>query len=296
VGTGTIGAGWAALFLAHGIQVVATDPHPAARERLGESIQRAWPHLATLGVAADADPDRWRFTDSVADAVADADFVQESAPDDEALKIGLIQEIDSHCRPEVVIASSSSTFLPSRLGSACQFPARVTVGHPFVPVTLIPLVEVVGGADVEPNALEWLAAFYEGLGKTTITLQREIEGYVANRLQRVLFKEACDLVEQGVCEWRDVETAVTRGPGFRWAVLGPVLHRHLGGGAGGVRHMIEHFGWPGRPGTDAAFIDAIEAKWGHLSMQDLENWRDRNLVAMLRELRPEAGETGEGRN
>ena len=284
VGTGAIGSGWAALFLARGLEVVATDPGDGAQQRLAQSIEHAWPALEELGLAEGADAGRWRFVDSVAEAVAEADFVQESAPDDEPLKIALIADIDRHCRSSVVIASSSSTFLPSRLGSRCQHPRRVAVGHPFVPAYLIPLVEVVGGADADPDALAWLAGFYEGLGKTTITLNNEIEGYVANRLQRVLFKEACDLVEAGVCDWIDVETAVTQGPGMRWAVLGPVLHRHLGGGIGGVRHMIEHFGWPGRAGTEQAFIAAIESRWGHLSMQELDRWRDRNLVAMLTHL------------
>lgn len=286
VGAGTIGAGWASLFLAHGLDVVATDPGDGARERMAESIDSAWPHLSAMGLADGADPGRWRFVDSVAEAVSNADFIQESAPDDEALKIGLLEEIDAHCRPEVVIASSSSTFLPSRLGSRCRHPQRVAIGHPFVPAYLIPLVEVVGGKDADPEMLSWLAGFYERLGRATITLKNEIEGYVANRLQRVLFKEACELVDNGICDWLDVETAVTQGPGMRWAVLGPVLHRHLGGGRGGVRHMIEHFGWAGRPGSEQEFIDAIEARWGHLSMQELDEWRDRNLVAMLQNLRP----------
>ena len=136
-----------------------------------------------------------------------------------------------------------------------------------------------------PAAIEWLDAFYRRVGKTPITLKKEIEGYVANRLQRVLLAEASRLVAQGVCEWIDVETAVTKGPGFRWPVQGPVLHRHLGGGPGGVRHMIAHLGWRGDPQTKRSFIDTVDRRWGHIPMQELEDWRDDNMLVLLQQLR-----------
>jgi carnitine 3-dehydrogenase len=286
VGAGTIGAGWAALMLAHGKSVRVWDPSQDALQRLPAAIDAAWPSLQALGLSGGADRSALEICDTLEAVLAGAQFVQESAPDDEALKIALIADIEAHLDDDVVIASSSSTFLPSRLGSRCRHPGRVTVGHPFVPVYLIPLVEVVGGDAVDAGVLAWLAGFYASLGQTTITLKREIEGYVANRLQRALFREACEMVEAGVCEWFDVETAVTAGPGMRWAVLGPVMHRHLGGGEGGVRHMIAHFGWAGSPGTEQAFIGAIEDRVGHLSMQQLAQWRDRNLVAMRTNLKP----------
>ena len=292
VGSGTIGSGWAAVFLAHGLDVIATDPGDDAERKLRADVDRAWPSLQALGLAPGASRQRLRFTSSLENAVGDAQFVQESAPDDEALKIELIANIDAATPPATIIASSSSTFLPSRLASRCRHPQRVAIGHPFVPSYLVPLVEVVVANDAPTTTPNWLEAFYRRLGKTTITLAKEIEGYVANRLQRALFDEASRLVADGVCSWIDVETAVTAGPGFRWPVQGPVLHRHLGGGRGGVRHMIEHFGWRGDPSTRDAFIETVDRRWGRVEIEELERWRDQNLLALLTHLTPAPGGDG----
>lgn len=285
VGTGTIGSGWAALFLAHGMDVTAADPGPDAEAILRARVARIWPKLESLGLASGAKLSRLRFAQSVAEAVEDATFIQESAPDDEALKVELIAEMDAVCPEDTVIASSSSKFLPSRLASRCYHSGRVAIGHPFVPSYLVPLVEIVGGADTDSQVLAWLADFYHRVGKTSITLKKEIQAYVANRLQHALFEEASRLVADGVCDWMDVEIAVTKGPGFRWPVLGPVLHRHLGGGPGGVRHMIEHFGWRGAPETMQPFIDTVDRRWGKVQMEALEDWRDENLLMLLKGLR-----------
>lgn len=286
VGTGTIGSGWAAYFLARGLEVRATDPGPDARAKLHRAVQRAWPKLETLGLEPGAMIDRLHFSESLADTVADAEFIQESAPDNEDLKIELIARIDNACPSDTVIASSSSQFLPSRLAARCTHRQRVIVGHPFVPAYLIPLVEVVGGAETDGEVLDWAVAFYGMIGKRPLRLKNEIEGYIANRLQQAVFLEALNLVEKGVCDYSDIDDAVTWGPGFRWAVLGPVLHRHLGGGQGGVRHMLEQFGWSGAPGGEAGFIEAVERRWGHASIDELDSWRDDNLLAMLKHLKP----------
>lgn len=285
VGTGTIGSGWIALFLAHGLEVTASDPAPGAEATLRGRVARIWPKLEELGLAPDASLERLHFADSVEACVARAGFIQENAPDDEALKIDLLGHIGAACPDDTIIASSSSTFLPSRLASQCVNPQRVIVGHPFVPSYLVPLVEVVGGDDTDPDVLRWSEGFYRRLGKTTITLKSEIEGYVANRLQRALMKEASSLVAAGVCDWMDVELAVTKGPGFRWPIQGPVLHRHLGGGAGGVRHMLAHLGWRGDPETKESFIETVEQRWGHTPMEELEDWRDANMLLLLRGLK-----------
>lgn len=282
VGTGTIGAGWIALFLAHGLEVTATDPAPGAEATLRARVARIWPKLEALGLAPGASQDRLHFTGTIETCVAAAEFIQENAPDDEALKVDLLARISAACPADTVIASSSSTFLPSRLGAKCVNPGRIIVGHPFVPSYLVPLVEIVGGDDADPAVLSWADGFYRRVGKTTITLKSEIEGYVANRLQRVLMKEASSLVAAGVCDWMDVELAVTKGPGFRWPIQGPVLHRHLGGGAGGVRHMLAHLGWRGDPETKDSFIETVEQRWGHVPMEELEDWRDENMLALIR--------------
>ena len=285
VGSGTIGAGWVALFLAHGLDVCASDPGPDAESTLRTRVARIWPKLEQLGLAAGASLDRLTFTTDLAQCVANAQFIQESAPDNEELKIDLLASIDAACPADTVIASSSSQFVPSRLGSKCTHPERITVGHPFVPSYLVPLVEIVGGADADPEALLWLDGFYRHIGKSPITLKKEIERYVANRLQFAVLAEASSLVEQGICDWIDVEHAVTQGPGFRWPIQGPVLHRYLGGGAGGVRHMIAHFGWRGTPATKQPFIDTVDETWGHLSMEDLEDWRDDNMIMLRKNLK-----------
>ena len=285
VGSGTIGAGWAALFLANGLDVSATDPGADAQSIMRKRIARIWPKLQQIGLADGASQDRLSFTTDLAQCVADAEFIQESAPDNEELKIKLLASIDAACPIDTVIASSSSKFIPSRLGMQCTHPERVTVGHPFVPSYLVPLVEIVGGANVDPSALLWLDAFYRRIGKSPITLKNEIEGYVANRLQSAVFQEAAKLVEQGVCDWIDVEHAVTKGPGFRWPIQGPVLHRHLGGGTGGVRHMIAHFGWRASEQTKQPFLDTVDKHWGHVSIEELEDWRDENMLMFLKNLK-----------
>ncbi|MFT5450282.1 MAG: carnitine 3-dehydrogenase [Gammaproteobacteria bacterium] len=286
VGSGTIGAGWAALFLANGLDVNATDPGNDAESITRTRIARIWPKLEQLGLANGASQDRLSFTTDLAQCVSDAQFIQESAPDNEELKIDLLASVDASCPADTIIASSSSKFIPSRLGMKCTHPERITVGHPFVPSYLVPLVEIVGGANVDPAVPVWLDGFYRRIGKSPITLKNEIEGYVANRLQFALLQEASKLVEQGVCDWIDVEHAVTKGPGFRWPIQGPVLHRHLGGGAGGVRHMIAHFGWRGSPQTKQPFIDTVDKHWGDTPIEELEDWRDENMLMLLKGLKP----------
>ena len=286
VGAGTIGSGWTANFLSRGMEVTATDPAQNAETRLRSNIDEAWPKLERLGLSPGASQDQLRFTGDIERAVADADFIQESAPDNEALKIELIGQIDAVCRSDVVIASSSSKFLPSRVASGCKYPERVIVGHPFVPAYLVPLVEVVGGATTPMEILDWAVEFYRLVGKRPLKLKKEIEAYIANRLQHAIYLEALSLVEQGICDYADIDDAVTWGPGLRWAVQGPVLHRHLGGGKGGVRHMIDHFGWNGASGGEGDFIDAVERRWGHVSIAELESWRDDNLLTMLEGLTP----------
>lgn len=281
VGAGTIGSNWVAYFLAKGHDVIATDPAHNGEQRLRAVVDEVWPRLEALGFGPGASRGRLSFVATVAEAVAGAQFIQESAPDDEALKIDLIAAIDAACPASTVIASSSSTYLPSRLASRCTHPGRVIVAHPFVPAYLIPLVEVVGGEGTDEDVLEWAMAFFAHIGKRPLRLKKEIEGYIANRLQSVVFAEALSLVEAGVCDYDAIEDAMTWGPGLRWGILGPVLQRHLGGGKGGVRRMIEHFGWSGVPGGEQAFIDAVESRWGHLSIDELESWRDDNLLAML---------------
>jgi carnitine 3-dehydrogenase len=285
VGGGYIGAGWAAYFLAQGKDVVLSDPGPDAEAKARVIIDQAWPYLKKLGLAKGASKKRFRFAGSVAEAVADADFVQESAPDREDLKIALFAEMDAHARPDTILASSSSAFLPSRLQSRCKHPDRVVIGHPFAPSYLVPLVEVVGGKKTSRQAMQWAFDFYESIGKKAMKLNKEIESYVANRIQHVVFEEAASLVDQGICTYDDIDTAVAYGPGMRWAFAGPSTCYHLGGGKGGIRHMIDHFGWKRGPKAKKALIGSIDGRYGHLDMAELEAWRDDNLLAIMKGLK-----------
>jgi 3-hydroxyacyl-CoA dehydrogenase len=245
VGTGVIGASWAAHFLAHGLGVTATDPAPGAEERLRADVAAHWPVLERLGLAEGASQERLSFTADVARAVADADFVQENGPEREDVKHALFAVLDAAARPDVVLASSSSGLLPSAIARGCpQHPERVVIGHPFNPPHLIPLVEVVPGERTSPQAVETAMAFYAAVGKRPIRLRQELPGHVANRLQAALWQEAYSLVERGVATVSDIDTAISAGPGLRWAVLGPFLNQHLSGGPGGIAHVLEHLGPP----------------------------------------------------
>ena len=285
VGGGYIGAGWAAVFLSAGRDVVMSDPARDGEANARRIIDQAWPFLERLGLASGASRERFRFAPSMEEAVANADFVQESAPDREDLKIELFEAMDAAAPAETVLASSSSAFLPTRLQSRCRHPERVVIGHPFAPSYLVPLVEVVAGSGTADDAVEWASAFYASVGKKTLTLRREIEAYIANRLQHVVFEEAAALVDEGVCNYQDIDTAMTAGPGLRWAFAGPVTCYHLGGGKGGVRHMIDHFGWKRGESAKNELVGAVDAMYGHLEIDDLERWRDENLMVMLEGLK-----------
>ena len=244
VGTGVIGAAWAALFLSRGWTVVAHDPSPGARERLEESVLAAWPALSRLGDVP-ADPlGRLRWSDDVAGAVRDTSFVQESGPERLDLKQALIAEIDTHAPARAVVASSSSGLRPSAIQATCAHPERVLIGHPFHPAHLIPLVEVVGGAQTSDAAVADAMAVYTEAGKRPVHVKQELDGHLVNRLQAALWREAYDLVARGAATVADVDAAITNGPGLRWAVVGPFAGQHLSGGAGGIAHNLEHLGPP----------------------------------------------------
>ncbi|MDP6346527.1 MAG: L-carnitine dehydrogenase [Alphaproteobacteria bacterium] len=292
VGTGVIGAGWAARFLHHGIDVVATDPAPGAEAMLHEMLANAAAALNKLptGVAAG----RLEFSDDLERAVAEVDFIQESAPEREDLKRDLLARISRAARPGAIIASSSSGLLPSRLQADCVGPERVLIGHPFNPVYLLPLVEVVGGKRTSAEALGRAEAFYGAIGMHPLRVRREIEGYISDRLQEALWREALHLVNDGIATTEEIDRAIVHGPGLRWAFLGACLGFHLAGGAGGMRHTLEQFGpalqlpWTrlAAPELTNALADRLiagtEAQAGGRSVRELERQRDDCLIAIMR--------------
>jgi 3-hydroxyacyl-CoA dehydrogenase len=291
VGTGVIGISWAAHFLARGLDVVATDPSPGAEERLRAEVAALWPALAPVDGAS---PERLAFTADPAEAVADADFVQENGPEREDVKHELFAVLDKAARPHVVLASSSSGLLPSAIARGCPaHPERVVVGHPFNPPHVIPLVEVVPGERTAEEAVERALAFYTAVGKKPIRLRQELPGHVANRLQAALWQEAYSLVERGVATVADIDTAISQGPGLRWAVLGPFANQHLSGGPGGIAHVLEHLGPPTErwwrdlgqvtltPELVATLVAGVDAELAGTDPAELAARRDAVLHTLL---------------
>jgi 3-hydroxyacyl-CoA dehydrogenase len=244
VGTGVIGAGWAAYFLARGFDVAATDPADGAEKRLRTLVDQFWPALERVGLADGASRSRLRFDPDVTRAVEGCAFIQENGPERIDVKRDLLASISEVVPPTSLIATSSSGILISDIQDAAAYPERVLLGHPFNPAHLMPLVEVVGGRLTSQAAIKKALAFYGSIGKKPIHIRREVKGHVANRLQAALWREAFYLVEQGIASVEDIDTAVAHGPGLRWALLGPFLNLHLSGGTGGIAHVLEHLGPP----------------------------------------------------
>ena len=295
IGTGTIGASWAACFLARGLEVCAYDPAPNGEAFARRFIDSAWPTLEKIGaVAPDADRKRFEFFDEPEAAAEGAAFVQESGPEREDLKIELFATLDAAVPPTTVIATSSSGLLISRVSVRCKHSQRCVIGHPFNPPHLIPLVEVVGGARTTPEAINKAMTFYRDIGKHPIHIRKEVRGHVANRLQAALWREAVHLVADGVVSVADADAAIAYGPGLRWALMGPHLTFHMAGGEGGMTHFMSHIGpaiqgWMDDLGqtrltsqVQKTIIEGVAEEAGGRSVADLQRWRDRKLIEILK--------------
>ena len=240
VGTGVIGASWAAEYLARGFDVIATDPAPNAESNLRKLIDEAWKHLTSIGLTKGASRDRLKFTTNMKEALSGADFVQENGPERPDFKMKLYAEMDEVVPVDSLLASSSSGITPSVIQSQCKHPERVVIGHPFNPPHIIPLVEVVGGSKTSPDSIQRAIRFYASIGKRPIHLKKELPGHVANRFQAALYREMLNVIDQGVLSVEDADAAVCFGPGLRWGVMGQSLQWHLGGGSGGIKHFMDH--------------------------------------------------------
>ena len=296
VGGGVIGGGWATRCLANGLEVVLTDPRPEAQDYVETMVADAWPVLEDAGLVSENKGELY-FAQDIAEAVQDADFVQENVPEREELKISVHEEISQHAREDVVIASSSSGLLPSRLQARCAHPERLMIGHPFAPVYLLPLVEIVGSEQTSQTAIAQAGAFYRSLGMRPLHVRREIEAYIADRLQESLYREALHLIDQGVATVAEIDAAVTGGPGLRWAFMGTFLAWHLGGGPGGMRHTIEQFGpalelpWSHMKAPELTdelkerIVDGCEVESGARAFDEMERRRDRCLAEIQKVLK-----------
>jgi len=302
VGTGVIGASWAAYYLSRGFDVIATDPAPNAEANLRKYVDNAWPLLAKAGLAAGASRERLTFTANVSQALANADLVQENAPERPDFKIKLFAEMDQAAPVHAVLASSSSGITMDVMQSACKHPERCVVGHPFNPPHIVPLVEVVGGAKTSKETIERAMSFYASIGKKPIRLHKAIPGHAANRLQAALYKEILSLIQQGVLDVADADIAVSYGPGLRWGVMGQSLQWHLGGGAGGIHHFMEHLMPPLQgmmadlkmpditPALKQTVIDGALKEANGQSVEQLANEENDVMLGLLA-LRAKAGKS-----
>lgn len=288
IGAGLIGASWSALACSHGFAVRAYDPTQARRQELPAIVARLRAQLQDLRTD---DGGTLTVCETLADTVAGCGVVLEAAPERLDLKIDLLADLDRLTSPQAIIATSTSSLLLSDMTASCIHKERFVVAHPFNPPHLMPLVELFG---TDAAVVDRADAFCRALGKHTIRLKREMPGHIANRLGAALWQEAVHLVAEGVADVADIDAALIHGPAMRWAVQGTHLTYHLGGGAGGIRHYLEHLGpsqekrWAtlGRVSlTDdiqKAVIAGVEQEAAGRSIAELEAERDRFLIDLLK--------------
>ena len=296
LGTGVIGASWAALFLAAGKRVVVHDPDNRSMDRLNAFVARVWPDLRELDIFSGRTPGKIEFGGSAVEAVEGADFIQESVPEKLEVKHRLYAEIEPYLGQETVLASSASGLMLSELQEAWTDPSRIVLGHPFNPPHLIPLVEVFGNERTGKGVVEAAETFYASIGKTTIRLRREVPGHVANRMQAAIWREAIHLAREGVASVEDIDRAISAGPGLRWAVMGPTTLFHLAGGEGGIGEFCNRYGpsfqrwWKdlGNPEFDdetkRIVVEGLQAARNPNAIEDLADERDRKLLAVLKSI------------
>ena len=292
IGAGTIGLSWAALFAGHGHPVRITDPRPDLADAVKQALAEFTPHLAQQGLDVTGLADRVHITPDLAEAVRAADVVQENGPENLDVKKNLFARLAGIAPAHALLLSSSSAIPSSAFaGDAAD---RVLIGHPFNPPHVIPLVEVVPNVHTSEDSINRAVEFYRSVGRVPVVERKEIPGFVGNRLQNALSREAIYLVEQGVVSPAELDTVMTNSLGLRWASVGPFLGSHLGGGRGGYRHMAEHIGpgmkqmWAGLgqpaqdPESTEQLIEAVENAYGTTTTYaELANARDRRQLAIL---------------
>ena len=293
-GTGLIGAGWAARALHRGIDVIAHDVSPAAEAKLKAQIKTAWPSLDALR-GKPKKKGKLTFTTDLAHMASMAEFIHEAAPEREELKIKLFRDLDAIAGPKVILSSSSSGFLPTRLQSRCtKHPERVVIGHPFNPVYLLPLVENVPGEKTSKAAMDSAAKYFEQVGMQVLRLKKEIDGYICDRLQEALWREALHILDKDIASTGDIDDSIVYSAGMRWAFMGSFLTYHVGGGPGGMRDFIKQFDPTLElPWTDLKFpkwndalekrlIEGTDAQAAGRSVAQIEAKRNAILVDMMK--------------
>ena len=298
VGAGVIGAGWATRALARGYDVMASDPGPNAEEILKGKIANAWPAMINIGWAKTPEPPAIRFTTDLAELARESDFIQESAPEVIEIKQKVHKELSANARPDVIIGSSSSGLLPTEIQDGCTHPERIVIGHPFNPVYLLPLCELVAGEQTSGETVDKAEAFYKSLGMHTLRVRKEVDAYLADRLQEAVWRECLHLIDEGVATTGDLDDAIVYGPGIRWAFMGVFRTYTLAGGDAGMRHFMSQFGpalklpWTKLEAPELTdqlidrIVDGCEEQMGDFTIKELEQLRDKALIAIMRTLRP----------
>ncbi|PCI87603.1 MAG: 3-hydroxyacyl-CoA dehydrogenase [Hyphomicrobiales bacterium] len=296
VGAGLIGASWAAYYLSRQINIRIYDPAPETYDKIKALIQVMLTDIETVNDKYAAKTGNLSFHDDLKQALTGTDYVQENAPEKLPLKQKLLAEIDALLPPDILIGSSTSSLLCSDLQEKCVNQHRILVTHPFNPPHLIPLVELVAGKNTASASIDIAYDFYQNIGKKPIRVSKEAIGHVANRLTAALWQEAVNIVAEGIASVEDVDRAIANGPGLRWAIHGPHMLYHLGGGEGGIEAYLNHLGpaqearWKdlGRPVLDAPtrqkLIDGVFDEANGQSLLDLKQDRDKKLVALLKAL------------
>jgi carnitine 3-dehydrogenase len=298
LGGGVIGGAWAARAVLNGMDAVICDPDPEAERKVAEVMENARRAWSMMTIAPLPAPGAWRVVRTLEEAADGADFVQESLPEREDLKIRLLAQAEAAMRPDVIIGSSTSGLPPTRLQSGLKHPDRFVVGHPFNPVYLMPLVEVCGGARTSQDTKDRAAAFYASLGMHPLHVRKEIDGFIADRLMEALWREALWLVNDDVATAAEIDDAMRFGPGLRWAFMGTMLIYRIAGGEAGMRHFMAQFGpslnWPWTklmdvPELNDALLDKLvaqsDAEAGGVGIRDLERLRDSCLVSVIQALK-----------
>ena len=267
IGTGVIGSGWIIRFLAHNKKVVAYDKDIRLKKKIIEEIKRTWPYVRKLFNKKKLNLKNFKYVTSIQEALKEADFVQECAPENYKLKTKLMEIIGKYSKPNVIISSSSSGLLPSRIYSKCKNPSRTIIAHPFNPVYMLPGVEIVPGKRTKKNFLKKAYKFYKSISMNPIMIKKELPGYLSDRLQEALWREALHIVNEGYASTKELDRAIEDGPGMRWSLMGTFLTFHLAGGNAGMKHMLEQFG------------PALKLPWTKLKAPKLSNKLSNRVIA-----------------
>ncbi len=270
IGTGVIGSGWIVRFLAHNKKVIAYDKDIRLKKKIIKEIKRTWPYVRKLFNKKKLKLKNFKYVTSIQEALKEADFVQECAPENYKLKTKLMEIIGKYSKPNVIISSSSSGLLPSRIYSKCKNPSRTIIAHPFNPVYMLPGVEIVPGKRTKKNFLKKAYKFYKSISMNPIMIKKELPGYLSDRLQEALWREALHIVNEGYASTKELDRAIEDGPGMRWSLMGTFLTFHLAGGNAGMKHMLEQFG------------PALKLPWTKLKAPKLSNKLSNRVIAGTR--------------